>query len=85
MAKSSSDNLFILYSYDLTHLNKSHKVRFVYLLKGRNKEKGLVEKLNGRFIASACFIIPLHGGSEMQQIMQEWKIKFSRQKIKLIN
>lgn len=85
MAKGSSNNVFVLYSYDLTHLNKSHKVRFVYLLKGRNKEKGIVEKLKGKFLASACFIIPLNNDHEMQQIMQEWKAKFSRQKIMLIN
>ena len=85
MPKLSSEPVFALYSYDLSHLKKSHKVRFVYLLKGRSGEKGIIERFNGKFLASACFIIPLKHDQEMQKIVQNWHIKYSRYKIKLIN
>jgi len=85
MLKSGSNGIQVLYSYDLSHLKKSHKVRFVYLIKGRGSDKGLVEKLKGRFLASACFIISVSHDTEIQQIMDEWHIKYSRYKIILTN
>ncbi|MCH7661035.1 MAG: hypothetical protein IH933_10820, partial [Euryarchaeota archaeon] len=46
-------------SYDLSGVEASKKVRFVYLLKGRGAEMGVVEKFGGRFTALGSFMIPL--------------------------
>ena len=72
---------YTLYTYDLSKLKNSCKVRFVYALKGRGKEKGLVKELKGRFIAPGCFIIPVKNDKEMQEIMCKWGVKFSKIKI----
>ena len=68
---------YVLYSYNLSELKASEKVKFVYLLKGR-KEKGIIEKMNGEWIADSCFIIPIQKDSEMLIILKKWAIPFKR-------
>ncbi len=74
-----------LYTYDLSKLKKSKKVRFVYLLKGRGEEKGIVEQLDGKFIAPGSFIIPIAKDREIIEIFDSWKIKYTRKKIMLMD
>ena len=64
----------VLYSYNLKKIQKSLAVRFVYALKGRDKNIGIVEEFGGEFIASACFFIPFIRDKEMQEIMKQWGI-----------
>ena len=82
---AGSSKAHVLYAYELSHLTKSHKVRLVYILKGRAGEKGLIERLKGRFLASACFIIPMEQDSEARQVMDKWHANYSRHKIMLID
>lgn len=74
-----------LYTYDISVMKSSDKVRFVYLLKGRNKEKGLIESLGGKFISTGTFIIPSSKDKEVQEVLEKWKIKYERKKIMLIH
>ncbi len=69
---------YVLYSYDLSKLKPSEKVKFVYLLKGRKKEIGIIKKMNGEWIADSCFIIPIQKDSEMLIILKKWAISFKR-------
>lgn len=75
---------YVLYCYDLSSLKYSAKVRFVYLLRGRRGEKGMVQALKGRFIAQGCFIIPIKNNNEMDEIMKEWGVKHKTYKIKFL-
>lgn len=75
----------VLYTYDLASLESSKKVRAVYILKGRNKEKGIVKEMNGEFLANGCFMLPLKHDKEMQEIMKKWNIRFKRRTIMLID
>ncbi|PIU76043.1 hypothetical protein COS75_01130 [Candidatus Pacearchaeota archaeon CG06_land_8_20_14_3_00_35_12] len=68
---------YVLYSYDLSKLKPSEKVKFVYLLKGR-KAEGMVKKMNGEWITDSCFIIPIQNDSEMLIILKKWAIPFKR-------
>jgi len=70
----------ILYSYDLSNLAASKKVRFVYLMKGR-KEKGMVEKIGGEWMTDSCFIIPIIKDSEILSILKKWQINYKRKEI----
>lgn len=74
-------NEFILYTYQINKLDKSKRVRFVYLLKGRRDDKGLVAELNGKFLVPGCFMIPIKHDKEMQDIFKKWKVKSKRMKI----
>ena len=69
---------YVLYSYDLSKLKPSEKVRFVYLLKGRNSKEGIIKKLGGEWIADSCFMIPIKKDSEMLIILKKWMIPFKR-------
>ncbi len=69
---------FALYTYDLSKQPKSKAVRFVYLLKGRADDKGIIQEFNGKFLAPGCFIIPIKKDKEMREIFAYWKISFKR-------
>src|SRR3989338_159786 len=69
-----------LYYYDISDMKKSDKVRFVYLLKGRKKGVGLVNKFGGEFLVPGCFIVPVEKDNEVLEIFNKWKIKFKRKK-----
>ena len=68
----------VLYTYDLTKQPKSKAVRFVYLLKGRKGEKGIVNDFKGQFMAPGCFFIPIKKDKEMEGIFEMWKIPFKK-------
>jgi len=72
---------YVLYSYDLSKLKLSKKVRFVYLLKGRKKGMGVVAKMNGEWITDSCFIIPIRKDSEILIILKKWLIPFKRKEV----
>ena len=76
--------VFVLYVYNLTKQPKSKKVRFVYVLKGRGKESGLVKEFKGEWLAPGCFMIPLKNDKEMQEVFDHWKIPYKR-KLMLIH
>jgi len=73
-----------IYNYNLTGLKKSERVRFVYALKGRGREKGLIEEFKGKFLAPGCFIVPVEKDNEILDILKEWKVKFERDKYMLM-
>ena len=75
----------VLYSYNLKDMPNSKKVRFVYLLKGRKAEKGLVEVFKGEYISSSSFIIPESKDKEMIEIMALWGVSYKRRRIVLID
>jgi predicted nucleotidyltransferase len=70
----------ILYSYNISRLKPSEKVKFVYLLKGRRSE-GMVKRMSGEWLADSCFIIPVEKDSEMLLIMKKWNIQFKRKEL----
>jgi len=76
---------YSIYSYTLANLRKSNKVRFVYMLKGRKQEKGIIDNFKGSFLAPGCFIIPVEKDSEMLEIMARWNIKFKRRRALLMD
>jgi len=76
---------YVIYTYDLTKTSsKSKKVRFVYLLKGRKREKGLVKKMCGDFLVPGCFIIPIRNDEEMQEVFAKWNIPYKRKEVLLL-
>ena len=78
IARSNDLKLLALYTYDLKKQLKSKAVRFVYLLKGRNDQKGIISEFKGKFLAPGCFIIPIKKDKELQEIFALWKIPFKR-------
>lgn len=71
----------VLFWYGLTSLKPSHKVRFVYTLKGRKGEKGLIEKYGGESLVNGCFILSMEKEKEMKEVFRFWKVKFKSKRI----
>lgn len=74
-----------LYSYDLSSEEGAKKVKFVYLLRGRNSSDGLVKEWKGEFISNSSFITPIEKDEEIMEVMNKWKIKYKRKKLLLMN
>lgn len=81
VSKSHKLKFLVIYTYDLKSQPKSHAVRFVYLLKGRDGQPGLVKGFKGCFLAPGCFILPIANDREMQEVFNLWKIPFKRRLI----
>ena len=73
---------YVLYSYKLSKLKLSEKVKFIYLLKGR-RTQGIIEKMNGEWMTDSCFIIPIQKDSEILIILKKWQIPFKRKEVLL--
>ena len=76
---------YCLYTYKLPKDDNVKRVRFVYLLKGRVKEKGMVEQLGGRFVSNGTFLVPVSKDAEMMAIFDQRKIRFTRRKVLLMD
>ncbi len=75
----------LLYSYDLSKEAPSKKVRFVYLLRGRNGTEGLVKNYSGEFVSNSAFLLPIDKDKEMQEVFDQWKVRYSRKRIMLMS
>ena len=65
-----------IFTYDISKIDKVSKVRFVYLLKGRNKDLGLINELKGRFLTNGCFILPYEHQRQMEILMKSWQVQY---------
>lgn len=74
----------LLYCYDLSTEPASKKVRFVNLMRGRRGEEGIVARNLGEFISSSAFLMPIEKDKEIQEILDFWKIKYTRRKLLLM-
>ncbi len=74
-----------IYTYRLVGMTPSRKVLFVYALKGRGKERGLVERLQGTFLANGCFMIASPHEREVEGFFSYWQVKYQKMRIMLIN
>ena len=74
-----------IYSYDLSNLKPSIKVRFVYVLKGRGSEKGIVLEKKGEFLANSCFMVDVKHDKEIQEIFELWNVKYKKLKVQLMD
>lgn len=77
-------NSYALYNYNLSKIESSKKVRFIYLLKGRKNAKGIIENLGGEFLSPASFMVPINKDTEIVEIFNKWNIQYNRRLILLM-
>lgn len=69
---------FIIFSYDLKKLSNSRKKMAYYALKGRRKQKGMLE-LNGAKMIGDCLIkVPLINSDEFEEMFKFNKIDYKK-------
>lgn len=72
-----SQTLFI---YDLKNKTHTEKVKFNYLLSGRN-DIGIRERIYGKQLAPGVILIPVKYSGEFEEILKNHKINFIRRDI----
>jgi predicted nucleotidyltransferase len=78
ISKNFGFSSYSLFSYNLSGLKASEKVRFVYLMKGRRKNNGVVKQLRGEWITDNCFILPIENEHDILMIFKKWNIEYKK-------
>ena len=68
----------VLFKYELVNLKPSLKVKIVNILRGKNKEKGLVKENNGEWLANQIFTVPVENENIFEKFFLNFKIKFKK-------
>ena len=71
---------FSLFWYDLKNLTHTQKVKFNYILAGRNTE-GIIKSLNGERLVSGAIKIPIENSIEFEEILKRNNINFKKKNI----
>lgn len=71
---------FALFWYDLKGMTHGQKVKFNYLLAGRNT-KGLIEEYNGERLVSGALKIPIKNSLIFEDILEKNKINYHKKNI----
>ena len=71
---------FTLFWYDLKGLTHSQKVKFNYILAGRNI-KGVIEELRGKRIVNGAIKIPIENSIIFEDILKKNKINYFKKNI----
>jgi predicted nucleotidyltransferase len=69
-----------LFWYDLKNLNHTQKVKFNYILAGRNAE-GIIKKLKGERLAQGAVKIPIENSIEFEELLKSNKINYTKKNI----
>ena len=67
---------FNLFKYELKQFNKSERMRFYYSLYGRNKEKGMLKRLNSIKFSDSIILCPVENAEKMKEYFNIWKLKY---------
>jgi len=73
-------NSYTLFWYNLKILTHTQKVKFDYILAGRN-QKGIIELLNGKRLVSGVVKIPIEHSFEFEEVLKNNKIAYNKKKI----
>ena len=73
-------NSFTLFWYNLKGLTHSKKVKFNYILSGRNM-KGMIEELNGERLVNGAIKIPIEKTLEFEEILKENRVNYKKKNI----
>lgn len=71
---------YSLFLYDLKNLTHTQKVKFNYILAGRNKE-GVIKSLDGRRLVNGAVKIPIENSLEFEEILKGNNINYKKKNI----
>src|SRR3989344_4298189 len=66
-----------LFWYSLKELNHTQKVKFNYILAGRN-QKGMIKHLGGKRVAGGVIKIPIENSLELEEILKKNNINYNK-------
>ena len=71
---------YTIFWYNLAGLNHTQKVKFNYILSGRN-QKGIIKILKGERLVSGAVKIPMEYSNEFEEILKNNKINYNKKNI----
>ena len=71
---------FTLFWYNLNRLTHTQKVKFNYILSGRN-QKGIIDSLGGKRLANGVIKIPIETSFEFEEILKNNKVNYNKKNI----
>lgn len=74
---------YSLFTYNLKNLNHNSKTKFTYSLIGRNKEPGILKKLNAKPLGKGAVLLPIENSSFFEDFLKKWKINYNKKNILL--
>lgn len=72
---------YSIFSYELKGLSHTQKVKFNYILSGRNSMKGVIKELNGERISSGAIKIPIENSIEFEEVLKANKINYKKKDV----
>lgn len=78
VAESYGFSSRIMFIYSLAEKSSSEKVKIVNKLRGKGKERGLIEENHGEWLSNNVFIIPIEKESLFERFFLNLKINFKK-------
>lgn len=72
---------YALFKYSSSHFSKKDKVKFHYALKGRNKNLGLIERTNSKFLAKSILLVPISEAKDVEDFFSIWSCDFEKKEV----
>ena len=64
---------YTLFTYHISHLNKSDKVRFYYALKGRDGKSGVLKTYCVEQLTKTVLLVPPEFSTSIKEFLSYWK------------
>lgn len=77
LAESFGYKSFVMFRYNLFGLSKSRRMQFYYILNGRGKEKGMLDKTNSYKISDKIIFSSVFSSEFIKDFFENFKIKYS--------
>ncbi|MDP2749959.1 MAG: nucleotidyltransferase domain-containing protein [Nanoarchaeota archaeon] len=71
---------YALFNYSIKKLNHTQKIKFNYVLAGRNQQ-GIIEKLNGTRIVNGAVEIPIENSLEFEDVLKMHHVEYNKETI----
>ena len=68
----------VLFTYNLVQFASSPKVKIVNILRGKKREKGIVEKNEGKWLSNQTFTVPLSAEKIFDEFFSNFNIKYEK-------
>lgn len=81
----SKDEIYYIYSYELSRLPPSKKVQFSFALFGRKGTDGLINKINGQKLGSGCIFVPEKSKNKIEEFFKFWGAEYRKIRVKLLD
>lgn len=70
-----------LFTYSLTHLSASEKVRFYYALKGRDGKSGIVKDYHIQQLGRTVLLVPSPFGVDVESFLNLWRCSLTKKQV----